>query len=203
MKSVSGLFDSYAEARHAVDELMIYGMPANRISIVASDLRGEYQATRGDGEPPSGTAAGAVTGGLMGGAAGVAVGLTGLTIPLLGPVIAAGPIVAALAGAGMGAVVGGLMGALASVGVDGDEARIYAEGIRRGGAVVTVECNESESAAICDILSRNGVVDVAQRTEAWRRDGWRDFDPASQPYTLADIEREQAFNRSRESSVRG
>src|SRR5207344_1532176 len=88
MKSVSGLFDSYAEAKHAVDDLMIYGTPANRISIVASDLRGEYTATRGDGEPPSGTAAGAVTGGLMGGAAGVAVGLTGLTIPLLGPVIA-------------------------------------------------------------------------------------------------------------------
>jgi hypothetical protein len=138
----------------------------------------------------------------MGGAAGVAVGLTGLTIPILGPVIAAGPIVAALAGAGMGAVVGGLMGALASVGVDSDEARIYAEGIRRGGAVVTVECNDDEIEALAAILSRHGVVDIARRAEAWRRDGWRDFDPAAQPYTLADIEREQAFNRSRESAPR-
>jgi hypothetical protein len=202
MKSVSGLFDSYAEARHAADELMVYGAPASRISIIASDLRGEYTATRGDGESPSGTGAGALTGGLMGGAAGVAVGLTGLTIPILGPVIAAGPIVAALAGAGMGAVVGGLMGALASVGVDSDEARIYAEGIRRGGAVVTVECNDDEIEALAAILSRHGVVDIARRAEAWRRDGWRDFDPAAQPYTLADIEREQAFNRSRESAPR-
>ncbi len=203
MKSVSGLFDSYAEAKRAADELMIYGMPANRISIVASNLNGEYTATRGDGESPKGTTAGAVTGGLMGGAAAMAVSLTGLTIPVLGPVIAAGPIVAALAGAGMGAVVGGLMGALVSVGVDGDEARIYAEGIRRGGAVVTVECSDDEAAAATDILSRCGTVDIAKRTETWRRDGWRDFDPAAQPYTLADIEREQAFNRSRENSIRG
>ena len=202
MRSLSGLFDSYAEAMHAADELIIHGIPASRISIIASDLRGEYMATRGDGEFPSATGTGALTGGLMGGAAGVAVGLTGLTIPVLGPVIAAGPIVAALAGAGMGAIVGGLMGALASVGVDGDEARIYAEGVRRGGAVVTVECDEGDAAALNAILSRNGVVDIAQRSEVWRRDGWRDFDPAAQPYTLADIEREQAFNRARESAPR-
>jgi hypothetical protein len=200
MQSVSGLFDSYAEAKQAADELMVYGTPAQRISIVASDLKGEYTATHGDGTSPRATGAGALTGGLVGGAAGIAVGLTGLTIPVLGPVIAAGPIVAALAGAGMGAVVGGIVGALANVGVDGDEARIYAEGIRRGGAVVTVECNGDEVAALNAILARHGVVDLARRTEVWRRDGWRDFDPAAQPYTLADIEREQAFNRSRDSA---
>jgi len=202
MKSVSGLFDSYAEAKHAADELMIYGTPAGRISIVASDLRGEYTATRGDGAAPEGAGTGALAGGLVGGAAGVAIGLTGLTIPILGPVIAAGPIVAALAGAGMGAVVGGLMGALASVGVDADEARIYAEGIRRGGAVVNVECSDDEAAALAGILARNGVADIAERAAAWRREGWREFDPAEQPYTLADIEREQAFNRARDSAPR-
>ncbi len=202
MKTVSGLFDSYAEAKHAADELMIYGTPASRISIVASDLQGRYTAIRGDEAAPDDAGTGALRGGILGGAAGVAVGLTGLTIPILGPVIAAGPIVAALAGAGMGAVVGGLIGALASVGVDAEEARIYAEGIRRGGAVVTVECSDDEAAALAAILARNGVADSAKRADAWRREGWRDLDPAEQPYTLADIEREQAFNRARDSAPR-
>src|SRR4029079_16854420 len=83
-----------------------------------------------DGDDASGAATGAVTGGVVGGAAGLAASLMGLAIPGIGPIIAAGPIVAALSGAGVGAVAGGLIGGLTDMGVSNTDAEYYAESVR-------------------------------------------------------------------------
>ena len=102
-KTVVGSFDNYSEAQAVVAELVDIGVPRDEISIVANDKGGQY--TRSDtaskaGETASGAGKGAVVGGAIGGAAGLAAGLAGLAIPGIGPIIAAGPIAAALAGAG-------------------------------------------------------------------------------------------------------
>ena len=108
----------------------------------------------------SGAATGAVTGGVVGGAAGLAASLIGLAIPGIGPIIAAGPIVAALSGAGVGAVAGGLIGGLTDMGVSRADAEYYAESVRRGGALVTVRADDARAEHAADIMRDHGAVDI-------------------------------------------
>src|SRR2546423_15464136 len=111
VKTVIGSFDSYDKAQRVVRDLKDEGFMENDISIVASNVGGRYETTNPKdvaktrtGHETSGAATGAVTGGVVGGAAGLAASLMGLAIPGIGPIIAAGPIVAALTGAGVGVV---------------------------------------------------------------------------------------------------
>jgi len=123
VKTVIGSFDRVDDADRAIRALRGAGFLDSDINLVANDVR------RGDtteptvrnvaGETTSGAATGAVAGGALGGAAGLAASLMGLAIPGIGPILAAGPIVAALAGAGAGAVAGGLIGSLTELGVYG------------------------------------------------------------------------------------
>ena len=96
---------------------------------------------------------GAVTGGVVGGLTGVLLGLGVLAIPGFGPVLAAGPLVAGLAGAGIGAAVGGLVGALVSWGVPQDEAELYAESVRRGSILVGVKTEDELAQQAVNVLS--------------------------------------------------
>ncbi|MBA1158993.1 YsnF/AvaK domain-containing protein [Microvirga sp. Marseille-Q2068] len=95
-----------------------------------------------------------------------------LAIPGLGPVVAAGWLVSTLVGAGAGAAVGGIAGALVDAGVDENDAHAYAEGIRRGGALVTVRASEADVDRIVDILDDEGTVDFDERENTWRSEGW-------------------------------
>ena len=96
-----------------------------------------------------------------------------LAIPGIGPIIAAGPIAAALAGAGIGAATGGLIGGLTDLGIPDEEAHTYAEGVRRGGTLVTATAHtEMQAARAVDILHRHGAVDIEERAASWRQDGW-------------------------------
>jgi len=131
----------------------------------------------------TGAATGAVTGGVLGGAAGVAVSLMGLAIPGIGPIIAAGPIVAGLTGAGVGAVAGGLIGGLTSLGVSEEHAEYYAESVRRGGALVTIRCDESRAERAAQIMQDHGAVDIERRVERWRDTGWTGYDRNAQAST--------------------
>ena len=139
----------------------------------------------------SGAAAGAVTGGVVGGAAGLAASLMGLAIPGIGPIIAAGPIVATLSGAGVGAVAGGLIGGLTDMGVSKSDAEYYAESVRRGGALVTVRADDTRADRAAEIMREHGAVDIEQRAEQWRQSGWTGWNDKAEPYTAADLDRDR------------
>ena len=140
----------------------------------------------------SGAATGAAAGGVLGGAAGLVVGLMGLAIPGIGPIVAAGPLAAALAGAGVGAVAGGLIGGLTGAGVSEEDANYYAESVRRGGALVTVRADDARADEAARIMRSHGAVDIERRAEQWREAGWTRHDPAAEPYSVEQMERERA-----------
>ena len=151
----------------------------------------------------SNAAAGAVTGGVVGGAAGLAASLAGLAIPGIGPIIAAGPIVSLLTGAGVGAVAGGLIGGLTDMGVSQSDAEYYAEAVRRGGALVTVRADDARAERAAEIMRAHGVVDIERRAEQWRERGWTGFDADASQYTPADLAREEDLygERGRETGI--
>ena len=134
---------------------------------------------------------GAVTGGVVGGAAGLVASLLGLAIPGIGPIIAAGPIVATLTGVGVGAVAGGLIGGLTDMGVSGRDAEHYAEAVRRGGALVTVHADASRAERAAGIMRAHGAIDIERRAGQWRERGWTGFNEKAQPYTSEDVDRDR------------
>jgi uncharacterized membrane protein len=144
-------------------------------------------------EAHSGAATGAVTGGIIGGVAGLALAFTSLTIPVVGPIIAAGPIVSTLTGVGVGAVAGGLIGGLTDLGVTPEHAEYYAESVRRGGAMVTVRADDARADEVTRIMQRHGAIDINKRAETWRSAGWQGFDQTAKPYTVDDLERERGL----------
>jgi hypothetical protein len=186
-KTVVGLFDTAAEAQSVVQELTNSGFQREEISLVANDARGEYANYRSVGGTESsaaeGAGAGAVGGGVLGGVLGLLVGIGALAIPGIGPVVAAGPLVAALTGAGIGAAAGGLIGALVGAGIPEEDAGFYAEGVRRGGTLVMVKTSDDMAQRAYDVMQRYGAVDVDERSGTWRETGWSGFDPNAQPYT--------------------
>ncbi len=189
-KTVVGLFDNFNEARDAVSELETSGIPHDQVSIVANDSGGASGAsainsTNADngltaGETADAAATGAVTGATagtaIGGTVGLLAGLGALTIPGFGPVIAAGWLVSAIAGAGIGAATGaaagGLIGALTEAGVPEHEAGYYEEGVRRGGTLVTVTCDDGKASDFVSIMHRHNVVDIERRGAEYQNAGY-------------------------------
>lgn len=189
-KTIVALFDDFDDAQQAVRELEAAGFRRDDISVVAKDADQRYsrelKTTGTDDErgtkAGSGAATGAVVGGLLGGGGGLLVGLGLLVIPGIGPVIAAGPIAAMLAGAAVGAGAGGLLGALVGLGVPEEEAHTYAEGVRRGGTLVTVKTTDADVDRAVAILERHGPTDVDERRADWQAKGWQRFDETAEPY---------------------
>jgi hypothetical protein len=108
--------------------------------------------------------------------------LGALTIPGIGPVIAAGPIITALAGAGVGAVTGGIVAALADFGVTDEDANLYAEGIRRGGTLVAVKARDDSAETAAAIMQSGEPVDIDASASHWRAEGWQRYLEQDQPY---------------------
>lgn len=131
---------------------------------------------------------GAVTGVVVGGLTGVLLGLGVLAIPGFGPVLAAGPLVAGLAGAGLGAAVGGLVGALVSWGVPPEEAELYAESVRRGSILVGVKTPDERAQQAVNVMNNHGPVDVERRSEYWRSSGWAGYDPDAPAWSDAEVD---------------
>ncbi len=168
MKNVVGLYQQFEDAQQVVRALNDAGFPAENINLIASDSKGEYsrylEGDMGQKEDVSGGAAkGAGVGAVLGGLGGLLLGLGALAIPGIGPVIAAGPIAATLAGAGVGAVAGGLVGALVDLGVPEEHANAYAEGIKQGGTLVTVQTDNSRAQEATRILNRFHPIDITRR----------------------------------------
>jgi uncharacterized protein (TIGR02271 family) len=176
-KTVVGLFDNVNEAEAVVGQLAELGIPRDQISIARQDTSAASgTATRTAAETDAGhhggTLTGATAGAFVGGAAGLAASLTSLAIPGFGPILAAGPIIATLTGAGIGAAAGGLIGALVDWGVPHEEAEYYTEGVRRGGTLVTVRTDDALAERAADVMNRHNAIDIDKRAEAWRQSGW-------------------------------
>jgi len=203
--TVSRLYNSYTEAREAVRNLEAAGLNDNDISIIASNADNWYSADRKadafpdrdlDGRDDRAEAAG--TGAGVGAAAGATAGLlTGLglmAIPGVGPVVAAGWLVSTLAGATAGAATGGIIGALTQAGISKEDADVYAEGLRRGGAVVSARVADGEASRLQALMDRSSVR-VSDRGAAYRQGGWKSFDPTAKPYTADQVRRERETYR--------
>lgn len=212
MATVTRLFDSHTEALDAVAELEASGVSHDRISIVSNNTdkwhsgapgsqNGPLGDHNGDGENDvaDGAGKGAASGGLIGGGAGLLAGLGMLAIPGLGPVVAAGWLASTAVGAAVGAVAGGatggLLGALKEAGHSDEEAHVYSEGVRRGGALVSVKADESERERLEGILNGKRGYDAAIRGQAYRETGWTQFDADAPPYTSTQIAEERARYR--------
>jgi hypothetical protein len=198
-RTLTGLFDTFGDAEAAVRELESAGIRDEEISVVASRTEGRdaTRVTEGNEAGP-GASAGAGVGAVIGGGAGVLAGLGILAIPGVGPVVAAGWLVAAAVGAVGGAAVGGagggLIGAMIGNGVPEHEAHVYAEGVRRGGAIVTVRVNDGEMATAEAILARHRRVDPVSRGENYRKTGWSRFNENAPPYSESAAARERRTN---------
>jgi hypothetical protein len=195
VKTIVGSFDDSRAAHRAAEALLSDGYMQEDISVVASNILGDYtpdgRPLVTDEEPDTETETGAVAGGMLGGAAGLTASLMGLAIPGLGPVVAVGPLIAMLTGAGAGAVAGGLIGALTHSGVSQEHATYYAEAVRRGGALVALRADESRAERAADVLREHGAIDLDQRVMRWRDAGWRGWDGTAKPYTAEEAERER------------
>ncbi|MCV9967469.1 hypothetical protein OIU34_37190 [Pararhizobium sp. BT-229] len=200
-KTVTGLFDHYSDATSAVKLLKAAGIPDSDISIVSNNADGRYK----DSDVGEDAGAGAGIGAAVGGVGGLLTGLGIMAIPGVGPVVAAGWLAATAAGAVAGAVVGGaaggLIGALTDSGVDERDAHVYAEGVRRGGTLVTAKVDDGRTAEAEAILQRANWVDLPTRRSVYEGQGWTRFDDASEPYSQAEIDAERARYPGRGSSV--
>jgi hypothetical protein len=207
-RTVVALYDDFSTANDVIRDLVDHGFNREDISLMASDATGEYGTYLGEGmegdyetsATASGAGVGAGIGAVLGGLGGLLVGLGALVIPGIGPVVAAGPLAAALsglAGAGIGAVAGGvtggLIGALVDMGLPEEEAQYYTEGIRRGGTLVSVQAADHMADQAREVMNRYNPVDINERVRSWRERGWTGFDPDSEMYTVDEIERERQF----------
>lgn len=166
--AVFGIYPSAEHAERAVDSLIAGGFSNEAISVLLADSRSTKEfAHEKDTKAPEGTTVGATTGGVIGGTLGVLAGIGALAIPGAGPFIAAGPIMAGLAGLGVGGAVGGLVGALVGLGIPEYEAKRYAGRVKDGGTLLSVHCDDSEQIKRAkDILRGSGAEDIASTGEA-------------------------------------
>jgi len=193
--TISRLYDRYADAERAVTALESAGIPNSDISIVANNSDEWYSGKKdrdGDGVDDRAESAGkgAGIGAGLGGAAGLLAGLGLLAIPGLGPVVAAGWLAATAVGAAAGAATGGIIGALTEAGVSEEDAHTYAEGVRRGGTLVTARVPDADRAKLDAILDQSSV-NIRERRAMWQKSGWQRFDPESKPYGVEEVRRER------------
>lgn len=188
MKTIVGLFEHYRDAEKAVSDLHSRGFNKTDISVAARDrvVQDYVSGTSGKEQAVAESAgAGAIGGTAVGAIAGLLVGIGALAIPGIGPVLAYGPLSAALgttlAGAGIGAATGGLIGALVGLGIPEEDAHFYAEGVKRGGVLVTVSTSDDRAGEAMRILRQDNAADVDTRRGDWAKSGWNRFDDQTMP----------------------
>jgi hypothetical protein len=166
--AVFGIYPDYAGVENAVDALKAAGFRNTDISVLFPENVGTKDfAHKKETKAPEGTAAGATTGAVIGGGLGWLAGIGALAIPGLGPFIAAGPIMAALAGVGVGGAVGGLTGALVGMGIPEYEAKRYEGRVKSGGILLSVHSDDSNwTKRAKEILERTGAQDISSAGEA-------------------------------------
>jgi len=166
--SVFGIYKTYDAASNAVDTLRNAGFRNTDISALLPQNQGTKDfAHEKNTKAPEGATTGGATGAVLMGALGWLAGIGALSIPGLGPFIAAGPIMGALAGAGAGAVAGGIIGALTGLGMPEYEAKRYEGRIKQGGILLSVHCDSSDWVDRAKkVLEQTGAEDIASSGEA-------------------------------------
>ena len=166
--AVFGIYRSGQHAERAVDSIITAGFPSANISVLLPDSRSTKEfAHEKDTKAPEGTTAGVTAGGVIGGTLGVLAGIGALAIPGVGPLIAAGPIMAGLAGLGVGGAVGGLVGALVGMGIPEYEAKRYEGQVKSGGTLLSVHCDTSQEVTRAkELLKSTGATDIASTGES-------------------------------------
>jgi hypothetical protein len=166
--AVFGIYRTSAGVEQGVDTLRAAGFRNTDISVLFPENEGTKDfAHEKNTKAPEGTAAGAGTGAVIGGTLGWLAGIGALAIPGVGPLIAAGPIVAALTGVGVGGAIGGLTGALVGMGIPEYEAKRYEGRVKEGGILLSVHSDSSDwTSKAKDILKRTGAEDISSAGEA-------------------------------------
>ena len=166
--AVFGIYKGSVQAESAVDRILRAGFSNNDISVLLPDAPSTKDfAHEKNTKAPEGAAWGVTTGGLAGGALGLLAGMGALAIPGVGPLIAAGPIMGALAGLGVGGAVGGLVGALVGLGIPEYEAKRYEGRVKDGGILLSVHCNTSDEIRKSkEVLKASGGEDIASTGES-------------------------------------
>lgn len=173
MRNIAGLFDTFAHAQSAVADLTASGFSRSDISVIAPH-----------GSVPSAerTATGAGT--TIGAGLGLLAGLSIIAVPGIGALAVLGPL---LAGGVFGALAGGLAGSLVDAGVPEHEAIHYAEGVRRGGTLVTVSASNDDAPRAIEVITRHHPVNLQERALLWRRsDSSAKATPSNEPDPLGD-----------------
>jgi hypothetical protein len=166
--AVFGIYATPGTAEAAVDHLLAKGFPNSAISVLLPDDEStrafaHEKATKA----PEGTATGVTAGGVVGGTLGLLAGIGALAIPGVGPLIAAGPIMGALAGLGVGGAVGGVVGALVGMGIPEYEAKRYEGAVKGGGTLLSVHCDTSQQIDDAkEALKDTGARDISSTSEA-------------------------------------
>ena len=167
-KAVFGIYSNQSGVENAVQMLRDESFSSSDVAVlfpesVSNRELGTTKATKA----PEGATTGAGSGAVLGGVLGWLVGVGSLAIPGVGPLIAAGPIVAALAGAGVGGAVGGLTGALVGMGIPEYEAKRYEGRLTKGGILLSVHCDTSEEIDRAKkIIERTGADDISTTSES-------------------------------------
>jgi hypothetical protein len=166
--AVYGIYSNEATAETAVNQFLAAGFTNDDVSVLMSDIKSTREfAAEKNTKAPEGTAAGASVGAVVGGTIGLLAGIGALAIPGVGPLIAAGPIMAALAGVGAGGAVGGLVGALVGMGIPEYEAQRYEGRVKEGGILVSIHCDNSDEVSRArDLFKATGGYDIASSGES-------------------------------------
>ena len=166
--SVFGIYRGSTQAELAVDRIVDAGFTHNDISVLLPDSQSSKDfAHEKNTKAPEGTTTGVTTGGVIGGTLGLLAGIGALAIPGVGPLIAAGPIMASLAGLGVGGAVGGLIGAHVGMGIPEYEAKRYEGRVKDGGVLLSVHCDTSDQISRAkELLEITGAEDISSSGEA-------------------------------------
>jgi hypothetical protein len=191
MSVVVGMFENTRDVDQAIADLSQAGFTKPQIGVIAR--RGVVKEKT---SLATTTGIGAISGGVLGGVGGLLVGLNvvTLTIPGIGEAVAAVDLLtvlgATLLGTGIGAVGGGLVGALVGLGLPEHEAHVYAEGVRRGNILITVQTPPERMPEVSNIFRRTNAVDISTRRQEWTVEGWTQFE--EMPASSADISSQQS-----------
>ena len=177
-KTITGFFRKQTEGQNAQEALLNAGFSRDQVSFIAGDTRGHETPRVGPPLEDAGSESEAADDAWIGGVVGLAAGVIAVVLPGIGPLIAAGPIAGAIGGLTLGAATGGVIGLLKDHGISEEEAEFYAEGVRRGGALVTVHAipQEREKEAR-QILDDHGAIEVERLADEWRAQGWKPTTP--------------------------
>jgi hypothetical protein len=198
--TILATFDDIENARDAIADLTDAGYRREDIGFAVYHSGKQYaENLEADVSAAEGAGFGAIVGSLFG----AAIGLAAITIPGVGPVIAAGPLAAAIGaltgagiGAASGAVTGGITGSLVRLGVSAVDAAYHAESSRLGAALVSVTVYEHDAERALYLLQKHDPIDIDKRVAQWRARGWSGYDPMVDPFKAEEryeLERDNAI----------